>query len=31
MIMGFAQLAVVVAALSLRQAFFRGPASGGKG
>jgi putative spermidine/putrescine transport system permease protein len=31
MIMGFAQLAVVVAVLALRQALYRGPASGAKG
>ena len=31
MIMGFAQLAVVVGVLGMRQAFYRGPASGGKG
>jgi len=31
MIMGFAQLLVVVAVLSLRRAFYRGPVTGGKG
>jgi putative spermidine/putrescine transport system permease protein len=31
MIMGFAQLAVVVAVLALREALYRGPASGAKG
>jgi putative spermidine/putrescine transport system permease protein len=31
MIMGFSQLIVVMAALALRRAFYRGPASGGKG
>lgn len=31
MIMGFAQLAVVVAVLSTRQFFYRGPVAGGKG
>ncbi|HXW23907.1 MAG TPA: sugar ABC transporter permease [Xanthobacteraceae bacterium] len=31
MIMGFAQLAVVAAALGLRRAFYRGPVAGGKG
>jgi len=31
MIMGFTQLAVVVAVLASRQFFYRGPAGGGKG
>ena len=31
MIMGFAQLAVVVAVLALRRGFYRGPVAGGKG
>lgn len=31
MIMGFAQLAVVVAVLALRRSFYRGPVAGGKG
>lgn len=31
MVMGFAQLAVVIFVMSVRQAFYRGPASSGKG
>jgi putative spermidine/putrescine transport system permease protein len=31
MIMGFAQLLVVVAVLGLRRFFYRGPTAGGKG
>jgi len=31
MIMGFSQLIVVIAALLLRNVFYRGPASGAKG